>query len=132
MKVAGTVRREYRLHFDAVTEQMRRCYNDEQVTTEHGAYGVAILVARDVTDLEVVNKSRKGTGFDYWLGTAANGLFDDAARLEVSGIRNGSPSEVSQRVKQKVEQTKVSDRMGLPAVVVVVEFGAPHSRFIKR
>jgi hypothetical protein len=52
-----------------VTEQLRLCYNDPEEATEFGACGVAILVLLELTGLRVVERSRKDTGFDYWLGT---------------------------------------------------------------
>jgi hypothetical protein len=50
-----------------VTQQMRLCYNDPEEATEQGACAVAILIVRRLTGLTIVEQSRKGTGFDYWL-----------------------------------------------------------------
>lgn len=55
-----------------VTEKIRRAHNDMQDATEFGAYGIAIMLVRKILGLMVVEKSRKGTGFDYWLGTEEN------------------------------------------------------------
>jgi hypothetical protein len=49
------------------------------------------------------------------------------ARLEVSGIRKGSRSQINARVKQKTYQTLASDAQGLPAYIIVVEFSRPIS-----
>jgi hypothetical protein len=54
-------------------------------------------------------------------------LFQRMARLEVSGIRKGSRSQINARVKQKTEQTRASDAEGLPAYIIVVEFSRPIS-----
>jgi hypothetical protein len=48
------------------------------------------------------------------------------ARLEVSGIRKGSRSQINARVRQKTEQTGAFDAEGLPAIIVV-EFSRPIS-----
>ena len=72
-----------------------------------------------------MRRSRKGTGFDYWLGLKGDRLFQHSARLEVSGIRQGSDEAVQKRVNQKVAQTKRSDNLKLAAFIVVVEFGIP-------
>jgi hypothetical protein len=53
--------------------------------------------------------------------------FQRMARLEVSGIRKGSRSQINARVKQKTEQTRASDAEGLPAYIIVVEFSRPIS-----
>lgn len=51
-----------------VTDAMRRAYRDEQEATEFGACGIALLVVREITGYTVVERSVRGTGFDYWLG----------------------------------------------------------------
>ena len=73
-----------------------------------------------------MERSRKGTGFDYWLGKKEldNTLLQDKARLEVSGIRKGNESLIDSRIKLKMKQTERSDN-GLRAVIIVVEFSNP-------
>ncbi len=113
---------------------MLRCWNDEEFTTEQAAYGIAFLIIRQLTDLTVIERSSKGTGFDYWLGTidtAGTIPFQNKVRLEVSGIRKGDDSRVKARVKQKKEQTKPSDGK-YPAYIIVVEFSTPLSFVAKK
>jgi hypothetical protein len=90
----------------------------------------ALLVAAH-TELEVVERSRKGTGFDYWLGPKGENsdLFQRTARMEVSGIGSGGAGTVSAREKEKMKQTSVSDG-ALPAYIVIVEFGTPRARVV--
>lgn len=131
LSVNGSFNEAFETHWSAVTEQMRRCWNDLEFTTEQGAYGVAFLIISAITDFTVIERSRKGTGFDYWLGHEEEDLpFSNKARLEVSGIRNGDNQTVRKRVKRKLNQTNISDG-SLPALVVVVEFGTPLSQ-VKR
>ncbi len=115
-------------------EQARRCWADPEVTTEHGACGVASLLVSALTDLTVVARSRKGTGFDYWLGPKdeADPLFQNKARLEVSGIAKGTLSDIGARTQRKLKQTERSVETALPALVAVVEFGSPRSRLVKK
>ena len=54
------------------------------------AVGVAILLAKSELGYSVMERSRKGTGFDYWIGDETELPFDRKARLEISGIRKGS------------------------------------------
>lgn len=68
LDVKGSHTRQYCLRWPPVTQQLKDTYNDLQDATCDGAYGVAIVVARDITGLTVLQQSRKGTGFDYWLG----------------------------------------------------------------
>lgn len=106
---------------------MLRCWNDLEYTTEQAAYGIAFMIITRLTDFTVIERSRKGTGFDYWLGTENDDSllpFQNKARLEISGIRAGDEKRINIRLKQKLEQTKPSDGI-LPAYVVVVEFSKP-------
>ena len=115
----------YSVTWPAVTEQILRCLNDPEVATEHGAVGIAVLLTNKLLGYSVIQRSRKGTGFDYWLGDDTELPFQSKARLEVSGIRCGDLSAVRSRVRQKRRQTDLSDGTKLPAHIVVVEFGAP-------
>lgn len=110
-------------------EQRARAWNDTEVATEWGAYGVVALLIHELTDYTIVEKARKGGGFDFWLGGKGSDdpLFQGKARLEVSGIREGDDQAVQARVKRKMRQTVPSDGT-LPGVVAIVEFGAPRTR----
>lgn len=120
------------IRWGAVDDQMRRSWNDKENATENGAYGIAILVVLKIKHLHVLERSKKRTGFDYWLGSPdEDEPFQKKARLEVSGIRKGSRDLISGRVNQKLEQTKKSDGK-YPAVVVVVEFGTPQTHVVDR
>lgn len=133
MRVTGDASETFAVEWDPATDQMRRTWADEQVASEHGAYGCAMLVIEQLTGLQVVQRSRKGTGFDWWLGTRHGPkLFQEKARLEVSGIRKGGESDVAARTSQKVKQTKQSDATRLPAWAVVVEFSEPQTRAVER
>lgn len=127
--VDGNFTTKFKLYWQLVTEQMLRCWNDQEFTTEQAAYGIAFLIVRELTDLTVIERSRKGTGFDYWLGTLDTDKelpFQNKVRLEVSGIRKGDDNRVKARVKQKKEQTKLTDGT-FPAYIIVVEFSIPLS-----
>lgn len=136
MKVDGDCDHNLAVRWQPVEDpgQARRCWADPEVTTEHGAYGVASLLVSALTDLTVVARSRKGTGFDYWLGPKGetDTLFQNKTRLEVSGIAKGTLSDIGARTRRKLKQTEQSDGTSLPAVVAVVEFGAPRSRLVTK
>lgn len=121
--------RIFALHRLPTSEPMLRAYRDMQETTELGACGVAILVVRNITGHTAVERSVKGTGFDYWLGSVHSsdaGLepLERRARLEVSGILQGAADMVEARVREKIRQTRRSAGE-YPAYIVVVEFGTP-------
>jgi len=133
MPVGGDASAEIDLEWEAPDERARRTWADMEFATEQGAYGIATLLVPKISDWTVAERSRKGTGFDYWLADQSDEgpLFQNKARLEVSGILSGTDSKVSGRVKQKLEQTTPSDGV-LPALVVVVEFGSPKSKVAKK
>lgn len=117
----------YKVTWAPITAQARdRAWNDESNATEWGAVGIAILLAKPETGYDAVDQSRKGTGFDYWLGDASDApVFQHKARLEVSGVRQGDDDAVRARVRQKLRQTDQSAGMSLPAYAIIVEFGRP-------
>lgn len=129
LDVDGDFSATFYLYWPAVTSQMQRCWNDTEVAREHGAYGIACLLIRELTPFTVIERSRKGTGFDFWLGYEDDLLFQNVARLEVSGIGKASARAIAQRVRSKLKQTERSAGT-LPAYVVVVEFGAPTARVV--
>jgi len=115
-----------------VDERMRRCWRDTQEATEYGAAAIAILLVIEFTKYTVIERSAKGTGFDYWL--LESELYDEefisdgTARLEVSGIIYAeNDSAIRSRVKDKLRQVEVSDSTGFPAIIVVVEFSRPEA-----
>jgi hypothetical protein len=118
------------LHWQEVTQQHRDTYADMQEATEDGAAGVAILTANLTLGLSVMQRSVKGTGFDYWMGTATQDgendelPFQNLTRLEVSGILQGNADRIARRVASKMEQVEPTDEIA-PALIVVVEFGSP-------
>jgi len=123
--LVGMASQTYKLVWLSVDDQKRRCYNDMQDATEWGACGVAILLVKELTGKVVIERSRKGSGFDYWLGEDDDDkLMAEKARLEVSGILAGDMTSILTRVKQKKNQIKVTDHIA-PGYVGVVEFSAP-------
>lgn len=100
-------------------------YRDRDVAAEHGAYAVAIALVNHLYGLDVIERSAKGTGFDFWMGESGTSelSFGSLARLEVSGIFNG-PSKVGSRLGQKLDQMFPTDHVAV-GYAVVAEFGAP-------
>lgn len=118
---------------DSLDQRAEATWMDDDFATEQGAYCIAALLV-EVFGLEVIRRSRKGTGFDYWLGEPDDStfLYQNLSRLEVSGIRSGSQRVINNRSSKKVIQTKKTDVTNLPAVIVVVEFGKPIAKITER
>jgi hypothetical protein len=132
LAVVGWKQHTYQMYRSSVDAQMMRTHGDMQESTEHGACAVAILVMKKLTGFEVIERSVKGTGFDYWVGKNESFPFRCKTRLEVSGILRGALGEVEQRISRKCRQTERSDEMKLDALVIVVEFSQPLVRVAKR
>ncbi len=126
IEVSGDVSAKVQLEWEDVDQQIRDNWRDLQEATEYGATCLAILLVQILTDYKVIRRSPKRTGFDYWLGEKKDTFpFQEKARLEISGILKGTNAQINQRLKEKLEQTKKSDALNLPAYVVVVEFSKP-------
>lgn len=118
-----------------VSDTMRRCYAEPKDCTEWAACGLALLLLRQLTTFTAVERSFIGTGFDYWLGSLEDvdkNIFLKKARLEVSGIRRGSDTDLKSRVQQKLKQIRESPPNQLPAYVSVTEFGQPISNLVEK
>lgn len=121
----------------ALNGQLTRTWADNDEAVDEAATAISILLAFHLKNHVVVSRSKKGTGFDYWLqekntfeepsnDDGYNDLiFNATLRLEVSGLFKQPQKEINRRVKNKLEQTKQSDKSFIPALVSVVEFSQP-------
>ena len=126
LEILGWREATFSLHWTSVSNQARDLsYNDQVLATEMGASGIAALLASDLTGYLVLEPSRGGTGFDYWLGEVSDGTLEYHAGLEVSGIRRGSAGVVAARMREKLQQAAKSNRQGFETFAIVVEFGRP-------
>ncbi len=96
---------------------------DQDEAAEYGAEAIALILGILRTDYTIIKKARKrGGGFDYWVGNDPDGLFQEFARLEISGIfEEKSGNTINSRVKVKLDQLSKSDGK-IPGFVIVVEF----------
>lgn len=150
--VTGSTQQVYRVTWTRATPQAFRGWNDPVEAVEDGAAGIAVMLFNVLLEQLVILRSRRGTGFDYFLGdrktadmteaeeavttSLAPLLLDEQltvrGRLEVSGIMSGTDTQISGRVNQKLLQTNASDHLGIPAYVIVVEFGRPIAEVRKK
>lgn len=121
------------LAWPPIDDQMRRTWNDSEVTTEHGAMAVAILLTVNLLGYRIVERMKKGRGVDFLLAHESADSADSTqwAWLEVSGIRHGNNAAIGTRLKQKRKQAMKQDGSG-PAFVIIVEFGRPVARISTR
>lgn len=133
MPLKGDNEKEYEILWeDYFDDQIDRTYKDQEYTTEHGAVCISVMLAIHETDYTIIERSRKGTGVDYWLGYNDDIPFKKSARLEVSGVFTGGENPLETRFKKKIKQTNQSDSTQLPAYVSIVEFSSPIAKFAKK
>lgn len=117
-------------------EAVLAAWADHQEATEYGATGIALAIM-EALEWVVLQRSVKGTGFDYWLGPkladpiSEHSLFQSVTALEVSGIlddRDGLQARLSKKEKQVAwgseRSTSRANRI-LPAWIIVVGFARP-------
>lgn len=117
-----------------VSQKIRRNWSDLQEATEYGATAIAIICAKEFSGHSVIERSSKGTGFDYWLGEEDElGVFQEKARLEISGILSETASNtIGKRIKEKINQVKKSDSTGLSVHICVTDFKTPKGQYLIR
>lgn len=130
LKVEGEFREEFIVERLGISVQMRNAHRNEEKTTEHGAYGIALLTLVQLTGQTVLSQSWKWTGFDYTFGSEQEeDLFQEATRLEISGIRQGTERAIRTRVQEKLTQMRSRRSSGLArSLVAIVEFSRPYVR----
>ena len=120
-----------RLRFRKPSEKVLRSWRDPNEAAEDGATAIAFVEVLELTDYTVVERSAIGTTVDYWLGFNDRLPFQNAARLEVSGIARGDDSLIRGRVREKIQRLHQS-RKSLPALVSVTAFGTPKSTLVNK
>jgi hypothetical protein len=131
LKIEGAYTAQFHITWTPVNQQIKDMHNDLINETEYGAYCIAFLIIHLLTDLKIIRRSKRKTGFDYWLGDKTGEYpFDNTARLEVSGILKGNIFDVKRRIKEKQIQVKQSDESDLPAYIIVTEFSNPVSNVV--
>lgn len=128
LRISGDVSNQIFLEWNSVDDTIKRSYNDSQEALEWGATAISFLIIKNFTNYTVIERSCKGTGFDFWLGDYNDPLFQRKAKLEASGIMEESKNnKVTTRVKTKINQINSSNNT-INGYVVVVEFSNPKSQ----
>ena len=138
LKITGSFEKEVALKWDLrIDSQLDRTWKDQNVATEHGALCLAALLVPFLTEYVVFSQASPGEGVDYYLikKSRANSeidIFHYDAKLEVSGLFQGTVSDVNRRFILKIIQTDKSPGENCPVFICIVEFGTPQSRFEER
>ena len=99
---------------------------------EFGAYALAFLIVSEHSEYNVIEQAVIGTDFDFWLGHDSSHPHYDPhnflkARLEVSGILKGENTLINRRLNRKIRQVSISDKLNIPAIIIICEFSKPIS-----
>lgn len=128
--VRGRKRHDFDLEPLAVTEAMRRTNAEVKRRNEDGAYGVAFLLAKQISGLYVISRSVHGTGIDWWMSDDPD--LPHTHRMEVSGTSQTRSGVLAQRAGIKRAQARQSAGTKIPAVVVVVDFASLKAKYSVR
>ena len=116
-----------------VTELMRRSYVDKTKIVDFAACALALLIVPRVLGLTAIHQAARGSTIDYYL-SEPNGdeilLFNDTARLEVTGILRENQSNTVQK-RFGVKKRRLRPEGDLPAYIIVVEFSEPWSKMVE-
>lgn len=123
-----------------VTDEMRRCYMDQDKHVDFGACAIALLLMPKFTEMMAVEQSAKGNGIDYYLANKGGDdhlIFNHVAVLEVSGIlTENSSNTVNGRISRKRKRLRdlagspTSQTEDLPTYICVVEFSRPRTKVV--
>ncbi len=117
-------------------DRINKAYNSDDAV-EAGAEAVSILLVLHYHPGHQLERSIRGTGFDYMLvmeNHDNNNIFNNnVGRLEISGIlKEDDNNTLEARTKKKLKQTQLSDKMDIPAIVCVVSFSQPKATVVVR
>jgi hypothetical protein len=124
LKVEGDLEASLSLRRLPVGSKLQSAYGFDTRATDLGACGIALQVIGCLTNLKVLWEAKRISRFDYWMGSDPAFPFRGGHRVEFSGIRRGTSSDVRRRVKKKIRQLQGSE-VDVPGFIVVVEFSSP-------
>jgi len=113
---------EIEVSWPAPDQAMRDAHNNADDATRDGAYAVSLAATEEWYGLRALKRAETRTGADYYVGLEGQD-FEDALRLEVSGVDRGDDTTVNRRLRAKVEQAR-RGASNLPAMAAVVGFEA--------
>lgn len=126
VKIKGAIEKSLLFRLDSVTNRVEDNWKDLEEATEYGATCIAMWIILKFTKYQIVQRSPKKTGFDYYLDFQNSEFpFQNKGRLEVSGILKGTKGQLKQRLNEKIKQTKRYETNNLPTYVIVVKFDEP-------
>jgi hypothetical protein len=131
LRVEGDRAVERKLLWPGISPQQCDTYADLAEATEEGACAIAMVVIETTMGLVVMERSRKKSAFDYWLGDEPSSNFQRKVRLEVTGILKGDEAAIEKRLSEKLERFEKYPNAAR-ALVAVVEFGTPLAKVVTK
>jgi hypothetical protein len=120
----------HRINWAPASARAQAAWANSEDATRDGAYAVVLAAVDSHFGFVALGHTAVGSGADYFIGpvesitSPGDGLidFEDAIRLEISGIdRSQGEAGLARRVREKVQQAQRGDS-NRPAVVGVVVF----------
>lgn len=98
-----------------------RAWSNRDDATRDGAYSLALAAVEAEAGWVALGRAETRTGADYYVGFTDAPDYEDAYRLEVSGIDEGDAPQIEYRLTQKLKQAR-EGQSDLPALACVVGF----------
>lgn len=121
-----------------IDKSIIKSWKDEFQIANFGAVGIALLLMTELLYFKNFEEGTIGTGIDFWISKKEFqkdqiAFYKREARLEISGIlKEKTGNTINMRIGKKKKQITVSDNLGLPGWIIVVEFSTPKSKIIKK
>lgn len=114
---------EIEVEWEHPCDRTKRAHANEIDATEAGACGVSLAVIEQLNGYVTIGRAHIMSGADYYIVPQGKSpdYFENALRLEISGLNKGGISDYRYRLERKINQTKVSGQ-NKPAIASVVGF----------
>lgn len=121
----GSKTLERSLYWVVTTQDVKVAWGNDDDATRDGAYILALAALEHAEGLVAVHRAQSRSGADYFVAPSGTpkGDFENAIRLEVSGIDKSDPSKMRARLLQKKDQTRRGES-DTPAIAAVVGFSS--------
>lgn len=137
VRYSGSDSRETVIWSNVITDEVVESYRDVNKRVDNAACAIALLLIRQLTTRVAILASATGDRVDYYLSQSEIDdtlIFNDSARLEVSGIhRESSSNSIQRRLRQKTNRLKKKggpDSDSESTYICVVEFAEPKSEVV--
>lgn len=138
LEVLGDYEQTVSLHWtNVINQRVKKSWKDANEAVEYAATAVAILLVREFTSFDLLERAIQTMKVDYWLennlkNSSDYRFSDPKGLLEISGIGEETKGNtINMRISSKIKQVAPAKQYKFPIFIIVVEFSKPQSKWIK-